>query len=304
MKALCTICVILPALIAHAQEHVTIIDDDVHRFWKYYDLFRQDTSANPFGRYIAEGTETFRDFAEWNLDSIRLKKVVRQEMAYYDKIRRFAGRISSVQRDSIDQHWRSLKKLYPAAELPNVVMMIGRISSGGSVHKHGISIGSEMYADTNAITTNGWRCLPASQIPVTFLHCVIYHQQKPAHTGYTLLRQSIIEGVDAFVASLISSSFRVQIDTSESYQYARQHEETLVREFWNQRYETNWEDWLYHPPTKDRPRDLGICLGFKIAEAYYNAIPDKRRALDHMFKINDFEKFAEVSGYVRQFLSY
>ena len=138
-------------------------------------------------------------------------------------------------------------------------------------------------------------------LPKVIAKCLVFYNQKPAHTGYTLLRESIIAGSADFISSLVVGDKRNKIFERENYQYGELYEETLVKEFLRQRTESDMSGWFYYGNSEGRPPNLGHWIGYKITEAYYNNIPDKLKAVDQILKINDFEKFLLLSGYAEPF---
>jgi hypothetical protein len=58
--------------------------------------------------------------------------------------------------------------------------------------------------------------------------------------------------------------------------------------------------WLYSS-APGRPNDLGYWMGYKITKAYYDQAADKKEAIHNIFRIKNFEKFLEQSGYGKQF---
>jgi hypothetical protein len=64
--------------------------------------------------------------------------------------------------------------------------------------------------------------------------------------------------------------------------------------------EKDFKGWLYSS-SPDRPNDLGYWMGYKITKAYYDQAEDKKAAVKEIFRIKNFEKFLEESGYGNQF---
>lgn len=53
--------------------------------------------------------------------------------------------------------------------------------------------------------------------------------------------------------------------------------------------------------TQGRPNDLGYWMGYKISKAYYDQTPDKKKAIDDILHIKDFNRFLDQSGYAKKF---
>ena len=43
-------------------------------------------------------------------------------------------------------------------------------------------------------------------------------------------------------------------------------------------------------------------IGYKIVEAYYNKMEDKKAAIDKILNIKDYEAFTRESGYLHEFM--
>ena len=64
----------------------------------------------------------------------------------------------------------------------------------------------------------------------------------------------------------------------------------------------NLDNWFGSVSMKDgRPPDLGYYMGSKICESYYSNASDKKRAIQDIFKIDDFSDFLNRSGYAEKF---
>jgi hypothetical protein len=296
------------ALHCHAQQinstasEVRFITTDIDRFWAAFDQFANDTTANPFIEYLQEGSIGLKDLARYSIrDSATFKQFIKEEFSYYENIRASTHRVFEVQK-TVEQYCGEFKKLYPAAIIPDVYFVIGQLNSGGSASQHGVLIGAETFSHLSFKTSRGISSTPFDQLPLVVASCVMFFNQKPAHTGYTLLRQCIVHGGAEFLASLVLGDDKIKLLSRDHFVYGEQHEETLVREFLSRKSDTDLSGWLYgRPSPEQRPANLGFWIGYKITEAYFNNAPDKTKAIDEILKINDFEKFLLLSGYTEPF---
>ncbi|MGX5817236.1 DUF2268 domain-containing putative Zn-dependent protease [Chitinophaga lutea] len=291
-QCLTMLTLILTAAGARAQQHFptdpdssVFLTEDIDRFWKAFDHFKQDTTKNPFGKeYIGPGSQGVKGFTP---DRIRnaehLYNMVKKRLPQYE-----AARAGSLQMKDKEKQSRSafyaLKYWYPQAQFPPVYFVIGAYNSGGTADEKGLYIGAER--------------IDASIVPYLVAHELIHFQQRfPPNP--TLLEQSILEGSADFLGELISG-FNTNF---KAFNYGNAHEEALCREFVTKMDSTSHVDWLYDVSKKDdRPNDLGYWMGYKIAEAYFRQAADKKQAIYDILNVRDFKAFTAKSGYLQKYL--
>lgn len=275
----------------------------IAQFWHHFDSFLQDTTSNPFTDYLNHLAPGLKSFSPYPLgDSSRLKKTVTKELSYYKAVRPFTNHVGK-SIPAMKAYCVAFSEIFPDCTAPDVYLVVGRANSGGSVNSEGVMIGAEMYSENRDSTSYGFVSMSQAEMPDIFLRCLVYYNNKPAYTGYTLLRQSVMEGTTEFLSGIVSERARQRLDTLPAFKYGNANEEKIAREFWMARNETDFSQWLYNREAR-RPANLGTFIGYKIVEAYYQNHPDKKKAVDEILKINDFEKFVKISGYIDQFLSY
>jgi hypothetical protein len=140
-----------------------------------------------------------------------------------------------------------------------------------------------------------------SNMPILLAKSFVYTNNKPAHTGHSLLRECIIRGSVDFIAALFIEGERSRILAQENFVYGESHEEQLVKEFLRIKDSSDFQNWLYNHNSQNRPPELGNWIGYKIVQAYYNSDSDKIHAIDEILKINDFDRFLQLSGYMDVF---
>jgi hypothetical protein len=105
------------------------------------------------------------------------------------------------------------------------------------------------------------------------------------------LYRSIREGACDFIAELVSGN-------KKKNEYGEKHESELWIQFKNELCNQNIGNWLYNGSTvKNKPRDLGYYIGYKIAESYYNNAQDKRQAIIDIIEMDNPIRFLELSRY-------
>lgn len=278
-----------------------IVTADLDRFW--LALEKAGTAINPKVMdefYLKPGSRGIKGFTKGRIKNADyLSGVIRAHSKYYHSIRSSTDSIAGM-KDQIRQSLVKLKELYHPAVFPPVYFVIGALSSGGTTSNDGLIIGAEMYgltANTPTDELNDWLktvIKPVGEVPHIVAHELIHFQQQ--YDGGTLLAACIKEGSADFIAELISGRHINQ----HVHDFANPIEKELWFEFKERMNEKNYSGWLYSS-TKGRPNDLGYWMGYKISKAYYDQAQDKKKAIDDILNIKDFNKFLDQSGYAKKF---
>lgn len=268
-------------------DSVIFLTKDIDNFWKAFDLFKKDSTVNPFGpAYIDIGSAGVKGFIPNRIRSAdHLLSVVKKRNSEYEKVR-----ASTLQMKAKEKQCRStfyaLKYWYTEARFPPVYFVIGAYNSGGTANEEGVFIGAEKQADVNGV-------------PYIVAHELIHFQQKNWPENPTLLQQSIMEGSADFLGELISGG-NINLAVME---YGNKHEERLCREFVQRMDSTDYKDWLYGVSGKDdRPNDLGYWIGYKITEQYFRNAIDKKQAVKEILEVKDCKEFLAGSGFLKKYL--
>ena len=194
-----------------------------------------------------------------------------------------------------------MKGLYPDAVFPDVYILIGRLTSGGTTSERGLLIGAEMNGRTPGMPEEeltAWLkqvLTPVDRIPQIVAHELIHFEQ--THGGSeVLLGQAIHEGSADFIAELIAGRHI----NHHVHEWADPREAELWQEFRQKMHDKGYAGWLYGgvPAPDGRPADLGYWMGYKITKAYYDRTVDKRQAIREILDIQDFDAaFLAKSGY-------
>ncbi|WP_168208929.1 DUF2268 domain-containing putative Zn-dependent protease [Chitinophaga sp. XS-30] len=263
------------------------ITKDIDNFWRAFDMFKEDTTANPFGKaYIDIGSEGVKGFTPNRIISAdHLLEVVKKRRNDYDKVRAMTLQMTKKEKQCRSTFY-ALKYWYPDAKFPPVYFVIGAFNSGGTANEKGVFIGAEKQAD-------------ADVVPYIVAHELIHFQQNNWMEAPTLLQKSIIEGSADFLGELISGGPPNRKVTA----YGDKHEDRLCREFVERMDSTNYIDWLYGVSGKDdRPNDLGYWIGYKITREYFRNSPNKKQAVREILDIRDYKVFLNKSGYLRKYI--
>jgi uncharacterized protein YjaZ len=108
----------------------------------------------------------------------------------------------------------------------------------------------------------------------------------------TVLQASLIEGIAEFTGELISGD----VAYSQLRKQVSGRELQVETDFAADEDKTDLSKWIYNG-TPDKPGDLGYWVGYRIAKAYYQHAPDKRRALREILQMTDPKAFLAKSGW-------
>jgi hypothetical protein len=301
-KRYLTILFLICSLRAQAQDPVIqLIDIDLQSFWRIYDQFKKDTTQNPFGEYLENGSPALKKYTDhWDKAAHYFKRNIRQNPLYFEQVRNAGLNVQDYQ-DTVATLFEKFKMLYPEATTPKVYYIGGALTTLCSTNTEGVVIGADLFADSAYRVHENFKALTLDQLPVRTVQCMIQHNSRTAYIGYYLMREAIVEGSVCFLTGLISDEFRRNFTTGKMFRYGEAHEETLVKEFLRRKYDSDFTGWSYWSNGTDRPTGLGAWVGYKITEAYYSNSADKEKAIDEILEINDFEKFLSLSGYTQLF---
>ncbi|HEX2187996.1 MAG TPA: DUF2268 domain-containing putative Zn-dependent protease [Longimicrobiaceae bacterium] len=294
-----------PFDVSHAHpDSARIVAEDVARFWAAVDASTEADRAAVLQReYLDRGSPGLQDMTVLRIGSAEsLVESMKRFPGYYRAARASTLRAAEFE-PQIREAFRRMEALYPEAVYPDVYLLVGNLSTGGTTSGRGLLIGTEVYARNEQ--TPDEEMLPfmrasfrsVEALPEIVAHELVHYQQDYAR-GNTLLRQALVEGVADFVGELISGA---HINPA-AHAWADAHESGLWCEFREQMHGTDTSNWFYNGArATDRPADLGYNVGYRIARAYHERAADKRRAVRDMLKIQDFDAFLEASGYDARF---
>jgi len=268
-------------------DSVVFLTQDIDNFWKAFDLFKEDTTRNPFGpAYIDIGSDGVKGFTPYRIVSAdNLLSVVKKRSSDYEKVRASTLKMK-VKEKQCRSTFYALKYWYADARFPPVYFVIGAYNSGGTSTEQGVFIGAEKQTDPDGV-------------PYIVAHELIHFQQKNLSENPTLLQQSIMEGSADFLGELISGA-NINLPATV---YGNKHEERLCKEFVQRMDSTDYQDWLYGVSGKDdRPNDLGYWMGYKIAEQYFRNAVDKKQAVKDILEVKDCKAFLAKSGFLKKYL--
>ena len=134
-------------------------------------------------------------------------------------------------------------------------------------------------------------------LPSLVAHEHIHFLQKDG-LNHSLLRGAINEGMADFLAERATG----RNPNARLQGYGLAHEAQLWADFTKEMGSTNWRNWIANSnqETADKPADLGYFVGYRICQAYYERMVDKKQAVHDLLNINDYSAFLAKSGYAEK----
>lgn len=310
----CTALLYLPPEKQPTPEAVRLVTDDLPRFYDAFDRAVAEADAGPLDpkvferHYLRQGTPGLQAFDALAIGGAeQLAAAVSSQRQYYDAVRGnvLAVHTSPVVRDSVRAVLERLDAIYPDASFPDVFFVVGRLRTGGTLSSRGLLIGVELFVRDSVTPTtelSPWQQVNTRSfdaLPHIVAHEAVHAQQRLR----TLMRRSrlaraLVEGGADFVASLASG----QTLSPATHAYGIRHETEVWRDFEDGMEGDDLTGWFYGVPSDPlRPSDLGYFVGYRIAQAYYDRIPDKRVALREIVRLRDPAALLRESGYAERF---
>lgn len=296
--------VAMSAMAARGPATARIVDDDIGRFWRAYDLAAAAPSAQARAavyqrEYLDAGSTGLREFTRLRIEGgAQLSATIDRHPRYYASLRARTEDLSA-QEPAIRAGLHQLHALLPEARFPDVYLLLGRMSSGGTLTDAGLLIGVEMYglaADTPTGELGDWHravLRGLDELPRIVVHELVHYQQRGGAAEPTLLQQSLVEGVADFITELATGAHV----NGHVHAWAEPRAVPLWNEFRERMHGRDFSGWLYDTaPGDGRPADLGYWAGYRIAKAYYARAADKPAALRDLLAIDDADAFLARSG--------
>jgi len=265
---------------------------DVDRFFRIYDAAGGHPSAEQLQRdYLDAGSEGLHILARLRgVTGQRIADKIAAQPSLYSNARRCAAALPA-SRARLAVALGRLRRLYPAAKLPPVTIVIGRgkpVGVGSPVT--GLQIGLEALCGVTYFDP-----APADRFVHVIAHEYVHVQQSrdladDAHP--TVLEVSLIEGAAEFIGEMISGG----VSYPQLRSTMRGHEAEIERAFVADEDSRDLSKWLYNG-TIDRPGDLGYGVGYRIVKSYYRHARSKPAAIREIIEMNDPKAFLAKSGW-------
>lgn len=266
--------------------------EDVTRFYEIYEAAGGRPTAEQLQRdYLDRGSDGLKQFAKLrNITGVRIADSLAKQPALYANAKACMAALPRV-RARLEEALRTLARLYPEARFPPVTIAVGRgkpVGVGGPVT--GVQIGLEALCATTYLNPD-----VEDRFVYVIAHEFAHVQQAAVLTENehpTVLELSLIEGAAELAAELIAG----KVAYSQLAGQARGREQAIETAFAAEQDSKDLSNWLNNG-TPEKPGDLGYWVGYRIAKAYYQQAPDKRRALREILEMTDAKAFLAKSGW-------
>jgi hypothetical protein len=306
----------LPLSLANAGHPVAqqVHTRDIDNFWIAYDAVRGE--ADPARRqqliktlYIDKGTPGLHALMQArDYSGEQYVAAIDAWPRYWASIRPLTGRALAAT-TALDADLAKLKRLYPALRPASITYAIGVLRTGGTTLDDKVLIGAELALGDDSVDVSElpeplqtrlrtfYASQPFHNNRQNNIHEYIHTQQ--AEAGDTLAQYALREGAAELVAELVTG----KKPDLPLYVYGPAHEDALKAQFQADRRGNEYRDWLYNSSAnRFGVSDLGYYVGYRIARAYYDAHPDKGKAVADLLELRYDDREAvdeliERSGY-------
>lgn len=280
------------------------ITDDIYRFWKAYDAVNKDTTnyKNTFKKiYFDKASSGMNDYMASKVGSInQFISHIKSKPKFYKSIRNTSLEVDNYKKDFL-KSFMKMKKLYSNSKFPDVYFVIGAYTSGGTVTKNGLLIGLNQACQTDKTNLEEFnfsdKLLLTKQknIPSLIAHELIHFQQDGMKNDTITLGYAIKEGMADFIGEQISGAGA----NLELHKWAVGKEKMIWKKFSKDMYFDRYDKWLanYENASETNFPDQGYWVGYQICKAYYENSQDKKKAINDMLNIQDYQKFLNDSGW-------
>ena len=284
--------------------------EDIPRFWEAYDAASRDTAlaaqAAAFERlYLAPGTDGLLAYIQNKVGRAEsLARRVGPMREYYDAIRPQTLAMSEIEPE-LRAALRRLTDVYPDATFPDVTLVIGALTSGGTALDQGLLLGVEMNATTpetplGSLPDYARRIVGrAEKLPLIVVHELV-HANQDMDSTWNVLRAALIEGGADFISELAMGG---DFPEPPYRTWGREHEREVWTRFMAEKDSTDFGDWTGNSgmAREGWVGDLGYYVGYEISRTYYEQADDKRQAVRDLLEMRDPEAILIQSGYPERF---
>lgn len=281
-----------------------IITDDIHNFWKAYDLVKTDSSnirKTYKTHYFDKASDGMEDYMGAKVSSIDyFINHIQTHPKLYETIRENTLKVDDYKKD-IKESFKKFKEFYADAKFPDVYFVIGAFTSGGTVSPSGLLIGANQMSDGEDVNTEeldfGDKLLmnKSKYLSNVVAHELIHFQQVGMKNDTITLGYVIKEGMADFIGELISG----ETANRKIFEWTKGKEKKIWADFKKDMYFNRYSNWIanYNTASEDSYPDLGYWVGYEICKSYYENAKDKKQAIYEMLHIQDYKTFLVDSNW-------
>ena len=297
---------------APTPEAARFVTDDLVRFYGVFDALPPSVSIGDAARrfrdgYFEPGSDGLRAFRDRTGDDETFARHVLGRRDFYRAIRPVLldSAAARALADSARLAYAALERIYPEARFPDVYLVVGKLSTAGTVRRPGLVLGAEHYASgpdvpTTALTAWQLQAIspPEERVPLVVHELIHAQQNRRGLRKRTLLRKALVEGC----ADYLTERLVGRHPYSDLEAWARPREAELWAAFEPDLDDADLHGWFYTiPDDPEQPVDVGYVIGAWICEAYVENAPDEAAALRDVIHLEDPERIYRESGYPMRF---
>lgn len=282
--------------------------EDAERFARLFVASKGKPSAETLQKeYLDRGSYGVSVFTPYRIeDAATLAKAIEGDTAAYDRaireclpgLKQYNAELRSI--------YLALHGLYPDKPLPQIYIVFGAGSSGGTAGPNAQVLGLEVLC-LPAISPNGigptLREFFAHETVHTFQNEPRYAKKSP------LLAAALKEGAADFIASIVTG----RIPRPDRADWASEREAELWAQFKKDMLATHPDKakaapaeakeasrrWIanYKRSPPGWPHEVGYWVGMRIWQSYYENAKDKHQAIRDVIAWDDPEEILRKSGY-------
>ncbi|MEM1002910.1 MAG: hypothetical protein AAGH46_09710, partial [Bacteroidota bacterium] len=260
---------------------------DIVNFWIAFDSVKKvDNKSEVFTKlYLENASDLFDTILNVSGDLRDSKNYLESFEKYpkfWESLRKPTLELRNIASD-INSCFEKVRSVYPKFKPGDICVFIGPWVIEGSVINGKIFMGAEMNVSLNDIDISEFEedisFAYLNDIKSTIIHETIHLQQKGKPKN--LLQIAIREGSADFLAELFLGAPFI----SPMYDYGRENESELWKEFSEEIDSENWSKWISSMSrTEERPADLGYFMGYMITKSYYNKAKNKELAIQKIIE--------------------
>ncbi len=275
---------------------VQFIYDDVKNFLRAVDMLGKggDPESIFQKEYLDKATPGLKEYLrESGATARKYVETIQKKQAQYAALNGLLDQLIP-QEDNVRKAFSELAKVVPDPVFIPVYYFIG-VGSGGlnaQPSEYGIIVAITELAEDPSL------------LKIPLVHEVI-HVKNALTVGIeeymqvfgpkmSLLSLSLREGT-AYFLTLLSIG---EHGHKDAYDYYLENEKKLWEMFKADMIKSSPEEWLFVAHSDpELPAHLGYVIGSRIIEAYYDRAEDKKKAVQDILSVTDFQEFLKKSGY-------
>lgn len=286
-----------PAQTSAARKLQTVSDQDISRFWQAFDAI--NATADPAERlrliqtlYIDTGTPGLHALmAARRYTAQQYVDAIVNWPRFWRSVRPLTAR-SRQAVTSLNDDVARFRRLYPQLRPASITYAIGVLRTGGTTMVDKVLIGAELALGDETVVVSELPEPLRSRLGVFFasrpfannaqnnIHDYVHTQQQ--ETQGSLAQQVVREGVAELVAELITD----RKPALPVFTYGPEHDAAIRQRFLAEMRADNYDNWLWNSTANPfGVSDVGYYVGYRIARAYYDAAPEKRRAVRELIEL-------------------